>query len=249
MDENGGEIIKVSLFGAGGRMGTEVTIALNDEPGIELVNLVEKTGHPAVGSELFGQKINDEPFNSQLEGTVFCEFAGREAAVKYAALAAEMKSPILIGSTGFTEGELKYIKSLGDKIPIMAAPNLSRGIDLLYRVIELIARVSGGAFEVEIIEAHHKWKQDAPSGTAKKIEEILIDSGAYANVPAHSIRLSDIPGRHTLIFAGEGETLEITHQAFSRRAFARGAAAAIRFLAKAPPGYYSFKDALGERWL
>ncbi len=237
--------IKITLFGAGGRMGTEVALVLNDDPDFEIVGLVERPEHPAVGTDLFGVRIDDGPFGPQLEESVFCEFAGRSAAVKYAGLAAELGRPILIGATGFSEDEAEYLKALGEKIPIMVAPNLSRGIDLFFRIVEDSAEIAQGCFEAEVIEAHHKWKLDAPSGTAKRILE-LLQKGGYGEVPVHSLRLSDIPGRHTLIFAGEGETLEITHQAASRRAFARGAPAALKFLAGAGVGYYTFRDAIGD---
>jgi 4-hydroxy-tetrahydrodipicolinate reductase len=110
--------------------------------------------------------------------------------------------------------------------------------------VEIAAKTVGEMFEVEIIEAHHKWKRDKPSGTAKKIVEILCQDGDFADIPIHSLRLGDIPGEHYILFSGEGETLQIIHRAHSRRAFARGVPPALRFLAHAKPGCYSFRQAL-----
>ncbi|NQS97737.1 MAG: hypothetical protein HQ591_04725 [candidate division Zixibacteria bacterium] len=239
-------IIKVSLFGASGRMGKEVANALQDESDFQIRNLIEKKDHPSVGSILFDVKISGTPFDLPLADTVFCDFTDNEAAVKNAALAAEMECPILISSTGFSREKLDYLHNLGEKIPVMIAPNLSRGVDLLYRLTELSAKAVGDDFEVEIMEAHHKWKMDAPSGTARELVRILEKFGAYQKIPTHSLRMGDIVGEHRLIFGGEGETISIVHRAHSRRAFAKGAPAALRFLAKAIPGVYNFRQALGD---
>lgn len=236
--------IKVSLFGAGGKMGAEVAFVLQYETGFELTNLIERPEHPAVGTELCGGRISDNPFDLQLEGTVFCDFTNSKTAVKNTALAAELKCPILIGATGFNLEESVYLESLGEKIPIMVAPNLSRGVDLLYRLAEVAADTVGDAFQVEIIEAHHRWKEDSPSGTARELSKVLREHGDYGEIPVHSIRMGDITGEHRLIFAAEGEMVEIIHRAASRRAFAKGVPAALKFLADANPGHYSFKQAL-----
>ena len=239
-------IIRVSLFGAAGRMGREVAAALVDEADIEIRNLIEKQDHPSVGSILFEVKISGAPFNLPLAGSVFCDFTDSESAVKNAALAAEMECPILIGSTGFSAEQMDYLHNLGEKIPVMIAPNLSRGVDLLYRLVELAAKAVGDVFEVEIVETHHKWKTDAPSGTASELVKILEEFGDYRKISTHSLRMGDIVGEHRLIFAGEGETITIAHRAHSRLAFAKGAAPALRFLAKAVPGVYTFRQALGD---
>jgi len=238
--------IKISLFGAAGRMGSEVAAVLTDEPGFHLVNLIEHASHPAVGASVGGIKIFGSPEGLPLAGTIFCDFTLPDAVVKNAALAAELKCPLLIGATGFTAQQQQLLENLGDKIPVMIAPNLSRGINLLNQLIELAASKLAGSFEVEVVETHHKMKQDAPSGTAKNIVGIIKNAG-IPDVPAHSLRIGDVTGEHQVIFGGVGESIQIIHRAQSRRAFASGVIPAARFLASAAPGCYSFSDALNSR--
>ena len=238
--------IKVSLFGAAGRMGVETASMLRDERDIEVVNMIEKQDHPAVGTSLFGVKISDQPFDLPLTGTIFCDFTVCDSALKNAALAAEMDCPILIGTTGFNEEQLTYLRNLSGKIPLMIAPNLSRGVDLLYRLAGMAASALKAEYEAEIVETHHKWKIDAPSGTAAELKKILTEKGRYKDPPTHSLRIGDFVGEHRVIFGGEGETITIIHRAQSRKAFAKGVPAALRFLAEASAGAYYFRDALGD---
>ena len=235
--------IRVSLFGAAGRMGSEVALILQQEKDCEIINLIEHPDHPAAGSFLFGLEVSGDPYDLPLAGTIFCDFTLPDAAVKNAALAAELECPILIGSTGFITEQLVYLENLGKKIPVLLAPNLSRGVNLLYRLVETAAKALAGDFEVEVIEIHHHKKQDAPSGTAKEIIRIIEKTG-ISHVPAHSLRMGDITGEHNVIFGGEGESLQIIHRAQSRKAFAKGVIPALSFLSKAGAGFYSFTDAL-----
>jgi len=225
-------------------MGSETLSLLKEEPDFELVNLLERSDHPLVGSTLYDVIISSDPYKLDLTGTVFCDFTTPHSSIKYASLAAELGCPILIGSTGFTPEEYVFLENLSVKIPVMIAPNLSRGVDLLYRLTEVASRVLKNDFDAEIVETHHKWKKDAPSGTAKALKKIIKDISFVPDVSTHSLRMGDITGEHRIIFAGEGETLEITHKATSRRAFARGVPIALRFLSKAKNGLYSFRDGL-----
>ena len=235
--------IKVSLFGAAGRMGKEAAEVLQAEEGFELVNLIEHPEHPAVGKKLFDLPISGDPYNLPLAGTIFCDFTLAEAAVRNTALAAELDCPILIGATGFTDEQRQYIERLGDRIPIMIASNLSRGINLLYALIEKAAEVLSESYEAGIVETHHKWKKDSPSGTAKEMLRILQNTG-YKDVSVHSLRMGDISGEHQVVFSSEGETVQLIHRAHSRKAFARGVIPALKFLSSAKPGCYSFREAL-----
>ena len=245
MEKKEQSIIRVTLFGACGRMGSETASLLSKEPDYQLVNLVESREHPSQGNILFGLRLCSELSKEEMKGTVCCEFTNHLAALKNASLAVEAGCPILVGTTGFSAAELQLLKRLGEKIAVMLAPNLSRGVDLLYRLAEISARVLAEGFGVEIVEAHHRWKQDAPSGTAKKLAEIIKEQGGFREVPTHSLRMGDITGEHRIIFAGEGETVEIIHRATSRRAFACGVPPALKFLSSAPAGFYNFRDCLG----
>lgn len=235
--------IKVSLFGAAGKMGGESAKVLAGDPAFQLVNLIERADHPALGTELCGITIRNNPYDLELTGTVFCDFTGAEASLKNAALAAELNCPILVGSTGFDEEQTNFLCSLGEKIPIMLASNMSRGINLLYRLLENAAPLLISDYQVEVVETHHKWKKDAPSGTAREILRVLSEGG-FTNPAAHSLRMGDVVGEHQVIFSTEGETLILTHRAHSRLAFAKGVIPALKFLAAAKPGCYSIREAL-----
>ncbi len=239
-----GDKIRVTLFGAAGRMGGEAILMIQGEQNMEIAHLLEHPNHPSVGSNLFGIEVKGDPYELALAGTIFCDFTSAKAALKNAALAAELGCPILIGSTGFDSEQLNYLESLSEKIPVMFAPNLSKGVNLLYELVKMTAEKLGIDYDAEIVEIHHKWKKDAPSGTANEIIHLLKNAG-YKNVNHHSLRMGDIIGEHCVIFAGEGETLLITHRAQSRKAFAKGVIPAIKYLALAKPGWHSIKDALG----
>ncbi len=236
-------LIKVSLFGAAGKMGAESAKVLAGDSSFQLVNLIERPDHPALGTTLCGITICNNPYDLQLAGTVFCDFTNAEAAMKNAALAAELNCPILVGSTGFDEEQADFLCSLGEKIPIMLASNLSRGINLLYRLLESAAPYLKGDYQAEVMETHHKWKKDAPSGTAREILNIL-NCGGFSQPSAHSLRMGDVVGEHQVIFSTEGETLILTHRAHSRLAFAKGVIPALKFLAAAQPGCYSIREAI-----
>jgi 4-hydroxy-tetrahydrodipicolinate reductase len=195
---------------------------------------------------IYGVPLIDKIDNLTLQGTVFCDFTNSESTIKNADLAAQFLCPMLIGATGFNEDQKRSLTDFSTKIPLMIAPNLSIGVNLLFLLIEQIAKNAGDNFEAELIEAHHKAKRDAPSGTAKEIIRLLQLQGGFSKAQVHSIRMGDIPGEHRLLLSTEGELLEISHSARSRRAFAKGVPIALRFLSKIKkPGLYNFRQALG----
>ncbi|MBC8204555.1 4-hydroxy-tetrahydrodipicolinate reductase [bacterium] len=236
--------IKVTLFGAGGRMGGETAELLSSSPEFRLVNLIERKSHPLIGSELYGCIVSDNPDSLPMKGTIFCDFTLAEAAVKNAETALIHNCPILIGATGFNEEQFNRIERISESIPVMLASNLSRGISVMKKLAARTAYLLGEDFGAEIVEMHHKWKKDAPSGTAKELLKLLKDHGIKGEVPTHYIRLGDIVGEHRIIFACEGETIEIIHRAHSRKAFAQGVPLALKFLAEAEPGLHSFQKAV-----
>ncbi|MFA5029111.1 MAG: 4-hydroxy-tetrahydrodipicolinate reductase, partial [Candidatus Methylomirabilota bacterium] len=182
----------------------------------------------------------------------------------FLAVLARLKKPFIIGTTGFTDDEIKNIKFITQNFPCLLASNMSIGVNLLFRLVRDVAQKLGDSYDVEIIEAHHNRKKDAPSGTAltlakeiaaalnRNIKEDLV-YGRKGNVGErlpkeigiHAIRGGDIVGDHTVIFAGRGERLELTHRASSRDTLARGVVHAIRFMAKAKTGFYDMQDVLG----
>jgi 4-hydroxy-tetrahydrodipicolinate reductase len=181
-------------------------------------------------------------------------------------VAAERRRPMVIGTTGFSTDDLAELRALARVIPCVFSPNMSVGVTLLFKVIAEMARTLGEDYDIEILEAHHRLKKDAPSGTALRMAEILAkamnrdleQAGVYARkgligerkrgeIGIQTIRAGDIVGDHTVLFGGMGERIEVTHRVQSRDTFARGALRAARWVIKQPPGLYDMQDVLGLR--
>ncbi len=171
---------------------------------------------------------------------------------------------MVIGTTGFSKDQIEVLRSLSGEIPLVMAPNMSVGVNLLFKVLKDVARVLGDDYDIEIIEAHHRMKKDAPSGTALKMAQVIADAlqrnldevGVYARkgiigertkqeIGIQTVRAGDIVGEHTVLFGGLGERIEITHKASSRDTFARGALRAAMWVADRKPGLYDMQDVLG----
>jgi len=196
-------------------------------------------------------------------GDVIIDFTFHEATVRHAEKAADKGRAMVIGTTGFSPEEYSRIEELSEKFPCVLAPNMSVGVNLLYKLLETAARVLGDDYDVEIVEAHHRMKKDAPSGTALTLAEFAAEgrgldldsvrvSGRDGQIGARSkeeiavmaLRGGDIVGRHTVGFYSDGEYLELNHTATSRETFSRGALRAAKWLSSREPGFYSINDAL-----
>jgi 4-hydroxy-tetrahydrodipicolinate reductase len=217
-----------------------------------------------VGLGTLGLQVAPD-LNSVLnEGDVMVDFTHHEASVKHLRQAVAAKKPVVIGTTGFTSLEMETIETLAKEIPCVQAPNMSMGVNLMFKVVEDMARALGDGFDVEILEAHHHHKKDAPSGTAVKLAQNLAaalkrdldEVGVYERhgiigerrreeIGIQTIRGGDIVGEHTVLFAGVGERLELTHRAHSRDNFARGAVKAAIWVVNQGPGYYDMQHVLG----
>ncbi len=245
-------MIKVIITGICGRMGRRIAALLGD--GTELVGATERKGHPAIGKDVgevlgLGKKgiIVEEDLEKIIaRSDVIIDFTMPQATLTHLRLAAREAKGIVIGTTGFNNEELSEIKRLASSVPCLLSPNMSVGVNLLFRLADEVARALGDKYNIEIVESHHRHKKDAPSGTAKKIAEILAQARGIESkkVAIHSLRIGDIIGEHTIFFAGEEERIELVHRAESRDTFARGAIRAAKFITQAPPGLYSMKDVL-----
>ncbi len=264
--------VKLIVCGAAGRMGRRIINCAGSEPDLKVVGAVDRPGHPDLGrdaGELSGVGRIGCPLTDSLagvigEGDVVIDFSAPPAALENAAAAAAARKSLVGGITGLgPEGERK-LKETAVGIACVFSPNMSVGINLLFRLVGEAAEALGDAYDIEIVEAHHRMKKDAPSGTAKKIAEIaasalrrdLAESAVYGRegmvgertreeIGIHAVRAGDIVGEHTVIFSTPGERLELVHRAHSRDTFARGALRAARFAAAAGPGFYSMRDVLG----
>lgn len=232
-------MIRVALFGAAGRMGRAVVQALADEQDIELAWAIEA---PANTGEHLGSitTVEDTPGNDW-DADVWVDVTLAEAAMEHARAAERFGRPILIGATGFSPDQARELEALTNAH--IVAPNLSVGVNLLFDLAPKIRRILGDRYDVGVIDTHHKHKVDAPSGTAKKLVEGLNREGPEVQVV--SLRVGEVVGEHKIVFAVDGEQIELTHRAESRLAFARGVAPAVRFLAGKTSGSYSMADVLG----
>ena len=257
-------VTRIAVVGAAGRMGREVVGAALEDGDFELVGGVVETGADEVGAdlgELCGAgrigvaATKDPPDNAE----ALIEFTEPEATVEHLSYA----RPAVIGTTGLSEAQLQRVEEAAKNVPIVLAPNMSVGVSLLREVVRELSEKLGAGYDVEIVEAHHRNKVDAPSGTAlllaraaaegrgKDLEDIAV-YGREGRAPRHegeigihALRGGAVVGEHRVIFYGQGEEVEVAHRALSRRTFAAGALRAARFVATAEPGLYSMRDVLG----
>ncbi|MCX7793240.1 MAG: 4-hydroxy-tetrahydrodipicolinate reductase [Thermodesulfovibrionales bacterium] len=267
-------MISFAVSGALGRMGSRIITLGIQEEGFVLKGALEKRGHEFIGKDiglLLGLKetgvfLTDEPQNAIKEAEVLIEFSTPSVTLEHLRLAVELKKAMVIGTTGFSKQELEELRSLAVKIPCVVAPNMSVGVNLLLKVLRDVAVVLGDEYDVEIIEAHHRLKKDAPSGTAMKMAQVIADAlgrnieevavyerkgmigeRSKKEIGIQTVRAGDIVGEHTVLFGGIGERIEITHRASSRDTFAKGALRAARWLVSKSPGLYDMQDVLGLR--
>ncbi len=265
-------MIRIAIAGAGGKMGKALLQEALHTPGLKLTAALERPGHPEVGKDVgallclpdTGIAVGDDPGAALEAFDVLIDFTRPEATLDYVEICRAAGKAMVIGTTGFSEPQRERIKEAASAIPMVFSPNMSMGVNLCYRLIEMAARALGEGFDVEIIEAHHRHKEDAPSGTALRMGEVV--AGAMGvKLEAHAVfsrqgftgprpplaigfstvRAGDIVGEHTAMFAGTGERVEITHRASSRQAFARGAMRAADWVAGKSPGLFTMQDVLG----
>jgi 4-hydroxy-tetrahydrodipicolinate reductase len=250
-------MIRTVVCGALGRMGGTVAEEIAAEADLELAGAVEAPGREGSVS---GIEVTHDLDKLLPSCDVVVDFTNPEAALSHIEASAAAGKPIIVGTTGFTAEQLERALRAETRIPLLISPNMSAGVNLMFSVVKGVAAALAD-FDAEIIEIHHNRKKDSPSGTAARIAEAIElerpgakrvhgrvgMAGARASneIGIHSLRGGDVTGEHTVVFAGEGERLEITHRAHSRRTFARGTIRAIRFIAGKPPGRYTMNDVLG----
>lgn len=266
--------VRVGITGAAGRMGRTLVEAVEAAEGIRLAAALERPDSSLVGAdagELAGQGKNGVVVAGELSQViadidVLVDFSVPEATLANVELCAEHGVAIVIGTTGFTPQQQARIDAAAERIPLCKASNFSTGVNLCFKLLDMAARVLGDDVDVEIIEAHHRHKIDAPSGTALSMGGVVANAlgrdlaevavyGREGQTGARdrdtigfaTVRAGDIVGDHTVMFAAEGERIEITHKASSRMSFARGAVRAARWLAGRDAGSYDMQDVLGFR--
>ncbi|MGH7365135.1 MAG: 4-hydroxy-tetrahydrodipicolinate reductase [Candidatus Rokuibacteriota bacterium] len=262
----------VVVAGAAGRMGNRLVALLQEDTELRLVAALEAPGHPALGrdaGESAGVGSVKIPITADADAAlgrdrILIEFSVPEASLAHARLVARQGGRAVIGTTGFDPAQREELAAIGRSIAILVAPNMSVGVNVAFRILADMARMLGDDYDVEIVETHHRFKKDAPSGTALRMAEVvaqalgrdLARTAVYDRHDKHverkrteigmaALRSGDVVGEHTVSFGALGERLELTHRAQSRDNFARGALRGARFIASAGPGLYSMQDVLG----
>jgi len=237
-------MIKLGITGACGKMGRRIFELAGYDKDLEVALALEKKGTPLIGKELGKLRVS-----SNMDGLflvdVLVDFTLPEATDEHLDYVAKYRKALVLGTTGLSDAQKNKVEEIAKIVPIVFSPNMSIGVNVLFSILPEIARKLGPDYSIEIIEAHHKGKKDAPSGTAKKFAE-LITQVTKKEIPTHSIRLGDIFGDHEIVFCGNSERIEIKHQAHSRDLFVVGALKAAKWIFQKPPGLYSMQDVLKQ---
>ncbi|MCW5575861.1 MAG: 4-hydroxy-tetrahydrodipicolinate reductase [Burkholderiales bacterium] len=262
---------RIAVAGSGGRMGRMLLETVAQDERAQLAAALEQAGNAQVGrdaGELAGAPrgvlISDDAERALAGCDVLIDFTRPEGTLRHLAICRRLKVRMVIGTTGFDEAGRQAIADAARDTGIVFAPNMSVGVNVTLKLLEMAAKAMGADHDIEIIEAHHKHKVDAPSGTALKMGEVvagamgrkLADCAVYAreghtgerkpgSIGFATIRGGDIVGDHTVLFAGTGERVEITHRSNSRATYAQGAVRAAHFLMARPAGLYDMWDVLG----
>jgi 4-hydroxy-tetrahydrodipicolinate reductase len=257
---------RVAIAGAGGRMGQALIEALRGDNELQLGAALEIPGHASLGKDVSGVKIGMDVAAALAAADVLVDFTRPDGTLANLRACQAQGKAMVIGTTGFSAEQRKEIEQAAKSVAIVMAANFAVGVNALFKLVESAARILGEGYDVEIIEAHHRQKVDAPSGTALHLgrtvasvlgRELSRDAvhgrhGEPGARPAreigfHAVRGGDIVGEHTVLFAGIGERLELTVRSQSRATYATGALRAARWLSGRPPGLYDMQDVLGLR--
>jgi 4-hydroxy-tetrahydrodipicolinate reductase len=256
--------MKVAVAGAGGKMGRALIEAVQADSSLELAAALEVAGSPALGTELAGVKVGSDIRAAVSAADLLIDFTRPEGTLAHLDACVAAGKSMVIGTTGFNAAQLSRIREGANRIAIVLSPNFAVGVNVVFQLAETAAKALGDSYDVEIIEAHHRQKVDAPSGTALMLGQLVAgalgrnlddvashgregDLGARPakQIGFHAIRGGDIVGEHTVVFAGTGERVEVSVRSQSRLTYATGALRAAKFLQGKKNGLYEMKDVLG----
>ncbi len=263
-------MIKLAINGAGGRMGRKLMAFAKESGNFELVAALDCAEGGLLGQDAgvlagigpSGVALTDTITGSKPE--VMIDFSLPAGTRKWIPYCADNQIPVVIGTTGLDDADIEMLKKAAEKIPVLLGANMSLGVNLLFKLVGQVARSLGPDYDIEIVEAHHRFKKDAPSGTSLELGRQIaaatdrpwpgcLDHGREGRdalrqsgqIGMHAVRAGDIVGEHTVLYSALGETVEIRHRAHSRDTFTRGALRAAQWLAGKQPGYYNMADVLG----
>lgn len=262
------DVISIAITGAAGRMGARLIAVARQAGGYEIAGAIERPEHPAQAQdagEIAGVGKIGLPITFDLRPTpqVLIDFTTPSSMRHWLKTCGDRGIAMVIGTTGLKEKDHAAIDRAATRIPILQAPNMSLGVNVLFQIAGQVAKLLGDGYDIEIIEAHHRFKKDAPSGTAMGLADAILKSlgkqrealrydrhgddvpRKTGEIGIHSLRVGDEVGRHTAHFAALGERLELTHVATNRDTFVHGALRAARWIADRKPGRYGMADVLG----
>ncbi|VVE40343.1 4-hydroxy-tetrahydrodipicolinate reductase [Pandoraea anhela] len=266
-------MMKIAIAGASGRMGRmliETVLAADDA---ELVGALDREGSPALGIDAgaflgrdTGVKITSDLDAALANAEYLIDFTRPEGTLAHLAAAEKHGVKMIVGTTGFSEDDKARLAKGAERVAVVFAPNMSVGVNATFKLLEIAAKILNTGYDIEIIEAHHRHKVDAPSGTALRMGEVVAEAlgrdlkecAIYgregvtgerdpSTIGFATVRGGDIVGDHTVLFAGIGERIEITHKSSSRLSYAQGSLRAARFLAQHQTGLFDMQDVLGLR--
>jgi 4-hydroxy-tetrahydrodipicolinate reductase len=265
-------MVNIVVSGAAGRMGGRIIALSKKFDDLQLVGALEQKDHndlgkdagEVVGAGTMGVRLTNGMKNVSEKVDAVIDFSSHSATVELIGSLANNPVPVVVGTTGLPDEAVKAIRAYSKKAPCVLAPNMSVGVNLLLKVLQDIAKVLGDDYDVEVVEAHHRLKKDAPSGTAIRMAQVLAealnrnleDSAVYSRkgligerrekeIGIQTIRAGDIVGEHTVLFGGLGERIEVTHRVSNRDTFARGALKAALWVTRQSAGFYDMRDVLG----
>ncbi len=266
------QAVKIIVAGAAGRMGRTILGLAHRDPEVQIAGAFERADNPAIGRDV-GELIGTAPFDIPVHpdirecikfGNVIIDFTHPAAVPENLEVALKTRRAMVIGTTGLSNAFIEKIHLAAKKIPIVQAPNMSVGVNLLFRLVSMVGGILDDRYDIEIVEEHHKHKKDAPSGTALELARLIakarkIDfqqNAVYGrkglagerkrgSIGVHAVRGGDVVGNHQVSFISEGERVELVHKASSRDAFAHGALLAAKFVAKKKSGFYNMQEVLG----
>lgn len=263
--------LRIAVAGASGRMGRMLIEAITNAPDATLAGALDVAGSPSIGQDAgafagqpTGVIIRSELSEALADADVLIDFTLPEGTLQHLAYCAANNVKLVIGTTGFDDAGKAAIRAAGEQIGIVFAPNMSVGVNVTLKLLEMAAKSFSEGYDIEIVEAHHRHKVDAPSGTALKMGEVIADAlgrdlkdcAVYgregvtgerdpSTIGFATVRGGDVVGDHTVMFLGTGERIEISHKSSSRVTYAHGAVRAARFLADKPAGLFGMDDVLG----
>lgn len=257
-------MIKIGIAGVAGKMGSTIASLCTKENDLKITLLTEVSGHKSIGTECYNCKIIDNLKDNVKNIDAFIDFTTPDSTLFSLQILKQAGKPIVIGTTGFKDDELKQIMDASMKIPIVLSSNYSIGINVMLKLLREAVKIIKNDYDIDIVESHHRMKKDAPSGTAMTLAKAIMEEKKLdfdkniiftrqgrdnkrpnEQLGVFAVRGGGVIGEHTVIMASMGDKIEIKHTAFSRETFAAGAIKAVKFIVNQKPGLYSMKDVLG----